>query len=59
MVKDMLTLVQVVKFMTGRMALRLKIGARASSRAGWLGSEQFIWIALSAAEKKIKKGKAL
>lgn len=37
MVKKVLTLVQVVMFMTGRMALRLKTGVRAFSRAGWFG----------------------
>lgn len=40
-VKSMLTLVLVVMFITGRMALRLKTGVRACSSAGWLGSEQF------------------
>lgn len=41
MVKYVLMLVQVVMFITGRMELRLKIGRRASSKAGWFGSEQF------------------
>lgn len=37
MVKNVLTLVQVVMLMTGRIALRLKTKFRASRRAGWFG----------------------
>lgn len=39
--KYMLTLVLVVMFMTGRMALRLKMGVNACRSWGWLGPEQF------------------
>lgn len=54
-VKSMLTLVLVVMFITGRMALRLKTGVRACSSAGWLGSEQFTWVALHKAVETIQK----
>lgn len=37
----MVTLVVLEMFRTGRMALRLKTGLRASSRAGASGREQF------------------
>lgn len=37
----MLTFVRVVMLVTGRIALMVKIGVRASSSAGWVGSEQF------------------
>lgn len=51
-VKKVLTLVQVVMFITGRMSLRLKSGVKALSSAGWFGSEQFTKKALHTAEKR-------
>ena len=57
MVKNVVTLVRVVRLVTGRMALRLKIGPRACSRAGWLGSEQLITMALYTADERIQKCK--
>ncbi len=55
MVKNMLTLVGVSMFMTGRMALMLKSGVRAFSREGWLGSEQFTSMALHRAAERVQK----
>lgn len=55
-VKYVLTLVQVVEFMTGRMALRLKTGAKAFSSASWVGSEQFTSKALDSTGHTHVKG---
>lgn len=52
-VKEMLTLVLAVMFITGRMALRLKTGVKAFSSAGWFGSEQFTSIAVHRADERI------
>lgn len=42
-------MVQVLVFSTGRMALKLKTGAKAFSSAGWFGSEQFTTMTLDTA----------
>lgn len=54
-VKYVLTLVQVLMFRTGRMALMLKTGSKALSSTGWVGSEQFTSMAPERTGHTVKK----